>query len=225
MKNKNIRYKKLIIFDMDGTLYSFKEGSFAKSKLKKEILKNALIYIKEHLSKSNTEAIYIMKQINKKYGENISLALEKEYGIDRYDYFNKVWNISAKKFINKNSSLRDLLLKINGNYDYILVSDAPRIWVNNVLEELEIYDLFEGKIYSGEGNQRKSFGNFFQYVADKLGYDAINCIVIGDQENTDIIPAKKNGMNAILIMDRAKFTQADFVLNNILDLKNILSSS
>lgn len=38
------RNKQLIIFDMDGTLYNFKEGSFSQSGLRKKVLENANIY-------------------------------------------------------------------------------------------------------------------------------------------------------------------------------------
>lgn len=218
MKKSN---KQLIIFDMDGTLYDFKEGSFSQSGLRKKVLENAKLYIAESLNKSKLEAEKILEYIGAKYGEDISVALEKEFGIDRGAYFNVVWNIPARGIVKKNPRLREFLLELGVKYDYALVSDAPLIWVNNVLEELDIKDIFENKIYSGEGNIRKGFGNSFQFVASQLMVELKNCIVIGDQEDTDIVQAKKNGMTAVLITNQKKPTEADYVIKDVFELRDI----
>ncbi|PIR92709.1 hypothetical protein COU01_00350 [Candidatus Falkowbacteria bacterium CG10_big_fil_rev_8_21_14_0_10_44_15] len=220
--NRN-KKKKLIIFDMDGTLYAFKEGSFAKSALKKQVLENAKNYIANVLKKSTTEAENILMGIEKKYGESISIAMEKEFGINRYDYFNIVWNIPAERFIDYNPELKTFLLNIAQEYDYVLVSDAPSVWVNNVLQMLDIRDMFQGKIYAGEGDRRKGLYNKFQYnIASKFGCKSADCVVVGDQENTDIIPAKQNGMRTILVSDKTESSVADCKIKDIFNLKETL---
>ncbi len=214
--------RRLIIFDMDGTLYNFKEGSFKKSKLRKKVLNNAKLYIAKNLDKSKKEAKSILEYIEKKYGEDISIALEKEFGIDKNNYFNIVWNIPAEGIVAKNLRLRKFLLELGVRYSYAIVSDAPIVWINNVLKELKIKDIFKNNIYSGDGKIRKKFGNSFKFVANELKFNPENCIVVGDQEDTDIIQAKKNGMTAVLIADRVKSTKADYIINNIFELKNFL---
>lgn len=102
-----------------------------------------LIYIAKNLNKSNSEAANILEYIKEKYGEDISVALEKEFGIDRNTYFNVVWNVPAKGIVEKNSRLRKFLLELGIKYSYALVTDAPVVRVNNVLEELSIGDVFE----------------------------------------------------------------------------------
>lgn len=213
---------RLIMFDMDGTLYNFKEGSFNKSELRKKILNNAKLYIAKSLNKSKKEAKNILEYIEKKYGEDISIALEKEFGIDKNNYFNIVWNIPTKGIVAKNSRLRKFLLELKMKYRCAIVSDAPIVWINNVLKELNIKDVFKNTVYPGEGKIRKKFGNSFQFVANELMFNPKNCIVVGDQENTDIVQAKKNGMTAILISDRKKPTKADYIINDIFELKNFL---
>jgi len=214
--------KKLLIFDMDGTLYTFKEGSFSKSVLRKKVLENASHYIAKKLNKSKSETRDILEYIEVKYGEDISLALEKEYGINKNDYFNVVWNISAKGIVKRKPRLREFLLKIREKYSYALVSDAPIIWMMNVLKELDVEDIFKNKIYSGEGRLRKVFGNSLQFVASELMFKPENCIVVGDQENTDIVQAKNNGMLAVLISEHEKITEADYVIKDIFGLRDIL---
>ncbi|MDO8436061.1 MAG: HAD family hydrolase [bacterium] len=215
--------KKLIIFDLDGTLYKLKGGSFKRSGIYKEVLKNTEQYIIDKLNKTKREAKLILKKIIKEYDESISIGLEEKFKIDRYAYFNATWNISAQKYIKINLGLRTKLLKIKNNFDLALVSDAPRVWIKNVLKELKIENIFtDNNIFSGEGNIRKEFGNAFNKIIKVLNIKPEYCIAIGDQEETDIIPAKKIGIKTILINRRNKTGVADYVIKDISELKKLL---
>jgi len=103
---------KLIIFDLDGTLYKFKNGSFINSGLQKKVLKNALSYIQKKLKQSKSQAKNTLKIIQEEYGEDISIALEEKYGCSRQDYFNEVWNISAKGIIIGDKNIKNILLEL-----------------------------------------------------------------------------------------------------------------
>ncbi len=129
---------KLIIFDLDGTIYKLDGGSYKKSSLRRGVLRNAVKFIGERLSRSEVEAQNVLRTIKKKYGEQISIGLEREFGIDRHDYFNTVWDIPARDLVTKKDSGRKILLALRREYEMALVSDAPRVWINNVLKELGI---------------------------------------------------------------------------------------
>ena len=94
-----VNHKKTIIFDMDGTLYKFKGDSFRNSGLYGVVIENTVSYICNKLGKTKLEAQEVLDAILKKYGNSISIGLENEFKIDRYDYFNSVWNINAKKYV------------------------------------------------------------------------------------------------------------------------------
>jgi len=144
------------------------------------------------------------------------LDWEKEYGIDRYKYFTTVWNIPAKTIVKKNSGLRKMLLVLKKKYRITLVSDAPKIWINNVLQELKVIDLFKRNIFTGEGNTRKGFGNAYNKVMKFYKLKAADCIAVGDQEKTDIIPAKKIGMLTVYISSSNKDSKlSDINMNKI----------
>ena len=80
-KNKSLK-NRLIIFDMDGTLYNFKGGSFEKSGLKKRIAENANSFVQIKLNKTKDEASKILKVLRTEYGDNISIALEEKFKED-----------------------------------------------------------------------------------------------------------------------------------------------
>lgn len=208
----------LIIFDLDGTLYELRGGSFLKSPLKKKININVKKYLAANLNCSLIKATRILGDIEKKYGEDISIGIEKEFGLDRYDYFNNVWNIPAKGVVKKAASPRAALLKLRRKYKLILLSDAPAVWIHNVLVELKLDDVFKGAVFSGEGNRRKGFGNAFMAVAKTLKFKPKNCITVGDQERTDIIPAKELGMKAVFVHSQKKSEVADVNIKNIADV-------
>lgn len=212
---------KLIIFDLDGTLYKMKGGSFVNSKLHQKILKNAIRYIKIKLKISKHEAENILKEIVHEYGENISIALEKKYRLNRYEYFNYVWNINPKSYINKSNDLENILIRLNKDYEFLLMSDSPKIWIVNVLKMLGIETFFKGKILSGEGNKRKIFGNRYDDILNKHNIVSADVIVVGDQETTDIAPAKKIGLKTIFINQSKKSKLADV---NIKSINNIESA-
>lgn len=208
--------KKSIIFDMDGTLYAFRGGSFKKSGIHKKILHNASLYIASHLAIPKKDADTILGKIVKKYGEDISIGLEKEYNLPRNDYFETTWDIDPKKFVKPDARLKRTLSALSrAKFAFFLVSDAPHVWIEAVLNELGITRYFQNRIFSGEGNKRKGFGNAFRNVIKQRSLNPKSCIAIGDQENTDIIPAKKLGMKTVRVSNRKVESQADLLIRNI----------
>src|SRR3989338_2837269 len=191
--------KKLIIFDLDGTLYPLVGGSYDSSPLKRRVLANAVKFISEKLSKSKVEAQAVLETVQKKYGEQISIGLEKDYGLSRYDYFNTVWNISTRGIVKKKLALRKVLLELQKTYTLVLVSDAPQVWIKNVLAALSVEDIFQDGIFSGEGGRRKGFGNAFSAIVRKYKIRPADCVAVGDQEETDILPAKQLGMRTVFV--------------------------
>lgn len=216
--------KTLIIFDLDGTLYELRGGSYKKSPLRRAVLKNAQNYIAAKLAKSKAEARRILNAVQKRYGEQISIGLEKELGFDRYDYFNAVWDIPARGIVAKAPGLRKTLLALEKTRNLALVSDAPRVWIGNVLRELRIEDLFRNSIFSGEGNRRKGFGNAFSTVSRVLKVRPRNCVVVGDQERTDIVPAKKLGMRAVFVHPVKRSGLADASIKSVRELPAALKN-
>jgi putative hydrolase of the HAD superfamily len=211
-----------IFFDLDGTLYKLRDGSYSQSPLKRYVLKNAVFYIATRLAVDKPFATKILDKILVKYREQISIGVEKELGLNRNDYFQFVWNIPARLVVRKEKNLRRNLLDLRKYYRLIIISDAPLVWVKNVLVALGVYDIFRNNIFSGEGNNRKGTKNAFPYIIKLLNLRPDRCISIGDQENTDIIPAKKLGLKTVFINQSQKSGHADFSVKSINEFTNLL---
>lgn len=222
MKNIKINENKITIFlDVDGTLYTFKNGTFAGSLLKEKVIKNALSFIEKQLKVDMVESIEILKYIKKIYGDNISIGLEDLYKIPRKVYFDNVWNIEAKDLIKYDKKIRDLIIVLKNNFNIIIVSDAPRVWVTNVLRDMKIDCILKNNIISGEGKYKKSLKNQFPYILKTYNLNPDRCISVGDQENSDIIPAKKIGIKTILV-NKSKSKYADFTISDIKEIVKII---
>jgi HAD superfamily hydrolase (TIGR01509 family) len=217
--------KKLIIFDLDGTLYEFEGGSYNGSPLSKQVRLNATKFLQNKLNLSEPE---VKKHIDYIFDEqdNASLIIEKDFGINRYDYFKAVWDIPAAGMITFNPELKQILQTLSINNKLALVSDAPAVWVNNVLEELGVKQFFGENIFTGEGANRKHFGNSFKPILEKLQFTPQNCVSVGDQEATDIIPAKELGMKTVFVSKLGKGSEmADYNIVNIKEIINILGGN
>jgi FMN phosphatase YigB (HAD superfamily) len=212
------RRKTLLIFDMDGTLYRLKGGSYDRSPLKRRVNRNTLRFICREIGNNREDAKRTLRQIQKRYGEQISIGLEKEYGIDRYLFFHKVWDIPAQGIVVRPPRLAQMMRDLRRTHSLALVSDSPLVWIRRALAALDIPRIFGRNIFSGEGNRRKGSGNLLRYVVSKLKASSRDSIVIGDQECADILPAKDLGMKTILVQRENVPTRADARISSITNL-------
>ena len=212
---------KLIIFDLDGTLYSFDKGqstNFSSSQFYADIKKNAYAFFSKKLEINLEQAEFEFKRIKSKYNGEISLAVEPEYNINRFEYFENTWNLDPSKYLTKNMNLRSLIQQLDSKL--VILTSAPRIWAESALKYLDVYDLFENNIFSGEPDIRKPNPLVFQKILETYKIDPLNACSIGDQEKTDIIPAKSLGIKTIIVGSKSSY--ADFSIDKIEDILNIL---
>lgn len=209
------------IFDMDGTLYKFDKGkstTFDESLFYIDLRKNICKFLMAKKDLSKNEALKEYDRINKQYKGEVSLGVRIEHGIDRDEFFLNTWNIKPDKYIEKDSDLPDLLSPLSGGV--ALLTNAPRVWTLNVLHYLQLEEIFGKALYTGEPTLRKPNPLIFKQVAKDLGIKTSQIISIGDQEVSDIIPAKTIGMKTIFI--GAGKTCADYQVNSIKEAINLL---
>lgn len=200
-------------FDMDGTLYQFpSKKKFAETEFGKTIKGNTIAYLGGLLGVDEVDAKLAYNDIKLRWNGEISLGLENELGIPREQFFENTWNLSPERFIIPEVGLRDALGGLATRAT--ILSAAPRVWVNRVLDFLQIADFFEGRIFSGEPDIRKPSPLAFQNVADVIGASPERIVSIGDQEFSDIVPAKALGMRAVRVGGNEP-SIADFVVPSV----------
>jgi len=209
-----MKEKSKFIFDMDGTLYKFDKNTsqtFVASRFGMDIAQNVHTFFMDRFNLSNEQAQVELSRLDSTYNGEVSLGLETEFGINRNEYFAATWNLEPSDYIEKNPNLRGMLEEIRGRI--ALLTAAPRIWAIKVLAHLEIDDLFENNIVTGDPDERKPNVIVFQRIAERFNTSPSTVFSIGDQEHTDILPAKSIGMQTVRI--GSSDTQADYFAEDV----------
>ena len=212
----------VIIFDVDGTLYPFKNGSLMGSGLYDAILSNTKKYLIEKLGMQQDSAERALQNILSEYGTGLSIGMEKLHGVDRCEYFNCAWDLPVGQFLTYNPAVHATLLDLAKHHKVVILSDAPRVWIRKVLSELKLDEVFQDSlIFSGEGDIRKEHGNAFGNMLTVLSAEASSCVSFGDQEHTDIIPAKRLGIKTVFV-GKQKSKVADASIENITKCQEVI---
>ena len=213
-----------IIFDMDGTLYSFAHesgGNFAKTQFYDDVMSGTIKFLSERLAIDSEQAQTKLKHIRETYNEGISLGIEKEFGIDRYDYFAGAWGtLEPANYLRQNLALESELVKAKGRI--ALLTAAPKVWATKVLSFLNLRSSFGDYVTTGEPDLRKPDPAVFLHVAQQLNLPPQLIYSVGDQEYSDIIPAKKVGLKTIRVGNNE--TEADHLVTDIAEAIDLLKN-
>lgn len=210
------------IFDMDGTLYQFNKGKsqeFSTSDFYSDLRNNVHRFFMARRGINKEQASSEYERIKDTYKGEISLGVEAEYEIDRYDFFAETWGkLDPAKYIEATEILPEVLDVLRGRV--ALLTAAPKVWVIRVLAQLNLEETFGDFIYTGEPDLRKPNPQVFQKIADDFGVKPPQVFSIGDQEESDIAPAQAIGMKTVKIGKGE--TRADFQAEDVVTAVNLL---
>ena len=211
-----------IIFDMDGCLYPFDRGSgktFGESQFGQSIKAQEVLFIQNTLGVDGAAAAAISNGLKERYNRHLSIGLENEYNIPRDAFFEATWNLQPDQFIDRQPQLDQTLGGLSVRL--ALLTAAPEIWAQRVLQHLNVDQHFAPRIVCGDQDVRKPDPRAFLQAADLLGLPPENIVSIGDQDHTDIAPAKLLGMFTVRIGSQSSC--ADLLAENVPDAINQLT--
>ena len=209
-----------MMFDLDGTLYEFNENSFRDTSIYLDLKKRSIQFISEKLKVSEEQAGNMYNLVAQKYNFIISTGFQKEYGLDRNEYLNFAWDMDPSHHIQKNDKLSPFFLELSRNNNLFILSDAPLIWINKILEYFQIKKYFK-RIFSGGDMDLRKKGELYPYVLKTLNIDAKNSVMIGDEYLVDVIIPKKYGIKTIFLGKESKGI-SNYKVKNIFEIKNLL---
>lgn len=93
------------------------------------------------------------------------------------------------------------------------------------LKRVDIQQYFQYLFTSRELGFSKPSLDFFSKIVQTLGFTPQECIMVGNDYNKDIIPAKKIGMQTIFFSQESKdanFDHADYVMSSMENLHDII---
>lgn len=211
-----MRKAKGIIFDMDGTLYQFKndqDTAFTETQFMHRLHENAIAFFGSHFELDREAAFERYWDIRQRFDGEVSLGLEREHNIPRADYFAATWGgMKPAEFVAEDQQLLNSIEQIE--IRRAVLSAAPMIWMDRVLEHLAVRGLFEPAIFSGDPDIRKPDPEAFMQVARFWGLQPNEIVSVGDIEKNDILPARQLGMLTVRI-GNDQDSHADFIVPDI----------
>ncbi len=190
--------KKLIIFDLDGTLIdsvpdlalsvnhtlqSLNMNTFSEDTIRRWVGNGAATLVKRALSGD----VVIDKNLNENlFQEALEIFL---------NFYSKNLAVSTKLY----PDVKDVLISLkNKNYTLAIVTNKPYDFIKPILDALELDNLFTHYIGGDSLSVKKPDPKPLLYVCDKLNIDIEHSIMIGDSKN-DIIAATKAKMDSIAL--------------------------
>lgn len=186
----------VVVFDMDGTLYELdgEDGGFVGSSLHLGIRKASIAFIiaREQISEGKAQDILTEALLDEVGPSNF---LSRRYGMTRKEFFDIVWDLDPTGIVqNFEPAVGAISHFAKKGKKLILLTAAPEIWQKRVLEFLGISDKFF-RTYTAEMFGHKK--DVFSLLANE--FDPKSVVSVGDQLQTDILPAAEKGMHVFLV--------------------------
>ena len=188
--------KKVIIFDLDGTLInSAPDLALAVNHMLKALDRDTFSEDMIHGWVGNGAQVLVNRALSgqRETDENLDTALSAE-ALDIFlTFYAENLCISTVAYPQVPATLKILKGVV---YRLAIVTNKPFVFVAPILEGLELNDLFELILGGDSLPQKKPDPAPLLYVCDKLSVSVDECLMVGDSKN-DILAANACGMQSV----------------------------
>jgi phosphoglycolate phosphatase len=181
--------KKLIIFDMDGTLVN---SSIT--------IANAINHVRHNLGLEPMEKREILRLVN----DHTVDPAQTFYNAERFEpdhekWFSEYYTKNHDKELELYDGIKEMLLALNAQERSLAIAtNAYRVSTIESLTHLNIYDLFESIACYDDVLQGKPYPDMLFKLLDELGVKEEEAIFIGDGPR-DELAAKEARMDYIMV--------------------------
>ncbi len=208
---------KVLLFDFWGTL--MENGVWSPTRQVKEILGIPLLF-SEYVVRFEKNMMTTDFPDLKTAFENVAQEFNVECSERQMEMLIGMWNKSwmlARPY----PETIEMLAELQKKYRLVLVSNTDRFAINNVLNKFGMRKYFERVFCSYELGVIKTDSEFLSKVLTELGVTTEECVMIGDSLESDMFPAQKAGIKAVM-MDRRGSRQFGSKIRNLNELEKAL---
>ena len=154
---------------------------------------------------------------SKRYTEDEAKRLKEDYmsmadvgRVTEDELFDYLSNLSGEpaddiyrefmSYVNINSEIVDLIIRLKEKYKIVLLSNALASWLHKILENNDLYRLFDHMVISGEEGIRKPSEQIYRLALSRAGIDARDAVFIDDNEK-NTLAAESVGIHGIVYKD------------------------
>ncbi len=208
---------KAIIFDFWGTLVE--NGVWSPTKQVKNILQIDMPFSEYVVRMERAMMTSHFKELREAFA-----SICKEFGVEcptkKMEMLIGLWNknwMLAKPY----PEVEETLEKLKKNYRLFLVSNSDCFGVKNVMEKFKLTPLFEKVYFSYEQGLIKTDEDFLKRVLEENHLAAEDCILVGDSIQSDMLPAQRLAIKAVLI-DRKDSREFELKIKSLKELEGLL---
>lgn len=206
---------KAIIFDLDNTLIdrqkAFREmldrkfhQLFEDETLIQEMIKDII----EWDNNGTVERIVVFKKWAEKY--NVTKISAEQ--------LDKEWSDESGSVAFLYDDVRETLTELKKKYKIAILSNGNKTSQRRKLSTIDIYDLLDYSLISGEFICRKPDKEIFEYTAKQLGLETNECVYVGDNYKIDVLGSKNAGMLPVFISRNNEVHEDVLTIKAIKDL-------
>jgi putative hydrolase of the HAD superfamily len=183
-------YVKLILLDVDDTLYPKGTGPFAL--VSERIDEYVMAWC--GIGREETEAL--RKRYVGAYGSTLG-GLMKHHGVDPDDYLKKVHDVPVEDLLRKDERLKSAISGIT--HDMVVFSNGSVDYVRRVLKSLDVLDFFQD-LFTIEFMDYIPKPRIYPYrkLLELYGVDPRDCVIVDDRP-ANILTAMDMGMKTVLV--------------------------
>lgn len=195
LTHEQLAHINVVIFDMNGTLFVLDGEGKRTMTSNPQYINRARQFIMNHeMVEDESEISCILANVMGEDG-GVASGLSERYSIPRKEVRHFVWDMDPEVIVkNFELQVRAVHELAEQGKTMILLTSAPPIWMEKVLKHLNLTDVFRHQ-YDGDMYQEKK--DAFRYLAHK--FNPAHTVSIGDQMDTDIIPAYGVGMHVFCV--------------------------
>lgn len=149
-------------------------------------------------------------------GHEFGIKLREEQLEELVGMWNKAWMLAEPY-----QEVAETLKKLKKKYQLILVSNTDCFAVQKVMEKFDLEQYFDKTFFSFEVGLIKTDKQFFTHILNECNLQIDDCVMVGDSIQSDIVPAKRLEMKAILI-DRRQTRDFTPKIDNLTQLEGNL---
>ncbi len=210
--------KKVIIFDLDGTLIDSVSDLAA-----------SVNFMLRSLNLSEVEE----KRVREWVGNGASMLVKRALGEKNIELFDRAISIFLNYYENNLTSYTSLypgvkeVLQNLQDFKLSIVTNKPYRFIKPILEKLDIESYFDYYLGGDSLKEKKPHPMPLLKVCEEFGASADEALMVGDSKN-DILAAKNAGMECVGVCygynygENIENYSPDFIINDIKDLNKIL---
>ena len=206
---------KAIIFDLDNTLIdrqrAFKEmldRKFHKLFEDETLIQEMIKDIIEWDNNGTVERIVVFKKWAEKY--NVTKISAEQ--------LDKEWSDESGSVAFLYDDVRETLTELKKKYKIAVLSNGNKTSQRRKLSTIDIYDLLDYSLISGEFTCRKPDKEIFEYTAKQLGLETNECVYVGDNYKIDVLGSKNAGMLPVFVSRNNEDHEDVLTIKSIKDL-------